>query len=130
MKAIVIRVWPYIIIGVLLGAFIHNWLLEAVISKVLGKNNPFSVFIATFIGVPLYADIFGTIPIAEALLYKGVGIGTIIAFMMGVTTMSIPSLVMLSKVVKSRLLFTFILTTVIGIIGIAYILNLFGHYII
>lgn len=125
-KDIVSRVWPYILIGVGIGAGIHNWIPQSIIEKVLGSGNPFSVLIATFIGIPIYADIFGTIPIAEALVAKGVGIGTVISFMMGVTTMSIPSLVMLSKVVKPKLLGTFIVLATIGIIIIGYGLNAFS----
>ncbi|MBZ2174362.1 permease [Schnuerera sp. xch1] len=120
------RVWPYILIGVGIGAGIHNWIPQSIIEKVLGSGNPFSVLIATFIGVPIYADIFGTIPIAEALVAKGVGIGTVVAFMMGVTTMSLPSLVMLSKVIKPKLLGTFIVLVSIGIIIVGYGLNAFS----
>ena len=122
-KDIFSRVWLYILIGVGIGAGIHNWLPQSIIEKTLGSGNPFPVLIATFIGIPMYADIFGTIPIAEALVAKGVGIGTVISFMMGVTTMSIPSLVMLSKVVKPKLLATFIAIAAIGIIIIGYGLN-------
>jgi len=122
-KDIFFRVWIYILIGVGIGAGIHNWLPQPIIERTLGSGNPFSVLIATFIGIPMYADIFGTIPIAEALVAKGVGIGTVISFMMGVTTMSIPSLVMLSKVVKPKLLATFIAIAAIGIIIVGYGLN-------
>ncbi len=122
-KDIFSRVWPYILIGVGIGAGIHNWIPQSIIEKVLGRGNPFSVLIATFIGVPIYADIFGTIPIAEALVAKGVGIGTVVAFMMGVTTMSLPSLVMLSKVMKPKLLASFITLVTIGIIIVGYGLN-------
>lgn len=122
-KDIFSKVWIYILIGVGIGAGIHNWLPQEFIEKVLGSGNPFSVIIATFIGVPIYANIFGTIPIAEALVAKGVGIGTVISFMMGVTTLSIPSLVMLSKVVKPKLLVTFIVIAVMGIIIVGYGLN-------
>lgn len=122
-KEIVGRVWPYILIGVGIGAGIHNWVPQSIIEKVLGEGNPFSVLIATFIGIPIYADIFGTIPIAEALIAKGVGIGTVISFMMGVTTLSIPSLVMLSKVVKPKLLATFVAIVTLGIIIVGYGLN-------
>lgn len=115
--------WLYILIGVAIGAGIHNWVPQSLIEKILGSGNPFSVIIATFIGIPIYADIFGTIPIAEALVAKGVGIGTVIAFMMGVTTMSIPSFVMLSKVVKPKLLATFMLIATLGIIIVGYGLN-------
>ena len=129
-KDIVGRVWPYILIGVGIGAAIHNWIPESIIEKILGESNPFSVLIATFIGIPIYADIFGTIPIAEALIAKGVGIGTVISFMMGVTTLSIPSLIMLSKVVKPKLLTTFIIIVTIGIIIVGYGLNFISHLLV
>ncbi len=125
-KDIVGRVWPYILIGVGIGAGIHNWVPESIIERILGQGNPFSVLIATFIGIPIYADIFGTIPIAEALIAKGVGIGTVISFMMGVTTLSLPSLIMLSKVVKPKLLGTFVVIVTIGIIIVGYGLNAFA----
>lgn len=129
-KDIIHRVWPYILIGVGIGAGIHNWIPQSIIEKTLGSGNPFSVLIATFIGIPIYADIFGTIPIAEALVAKGVGIGTVISFMMGVTTMSLPSMVMLSKVVKPKLLGTFIVIATIGIIIVGYGLNAFSALLI
>lgn len=129
-KSIFFKVWPYILIGVAIGAGIHNWIPQSIIEKILGRSNPLSVLIATFIGVPIYADIFGTIPIAEALVAKGVGIGTVISFMMGVTTMSIPSMVMLSKVIKPKLLGTFILITTIGIILVGYGLNGFSFLLV
>lgn len=122
-RDIVGRVWPYILIGVGIGAAIHNWIPQTIIEKVLGQNNPFSVLIATIIGIPIYADIFGTIPIAEALVAKGVGIGTVLSFMMGVTTLSLPSMIMLSKVIKPKLLATFITIVTIGIIIIGYLFN-------
>lgn len=122
-KSIFFKVWPYIIVGVGIGALIHNWIPQSLVEKVLGKNNPFSVLIATFIGIPMYADIFGTIPIAEALVAKSVGIGTVIAFMMGVTTMSVPSLVMLSNVIEKKLLITFVAIVSIGILIVGYGLN-------
>ncbi len=129
-KDIVGRVWPYILIGVGIGAAIHNWIPQSIIERILGSGNPFSVLIATFIGIPIYADIFGTIPIAEALVAKGVGIGTVISFMMGVTTLSIPSIIMLSKVVKPKLLGTFIVIVTIGIIIVGYGLNGFSFLLI
>ncbi len=129
-KDIVSRVWPYILLGVGIGAGIHNWIPQSIIEKILGQRNPFSVLIATFIGIPIYADIFGTIPIAEALIAKGVGIGTVISFMMGVTTLSLPSLIMLSKVVKPKLLATFIVIVTIGIIIVGYGLNVFSFLLI
>ncbi|MCF6464363.1 permease [Clostridium sp. Cult2] len=129
-RDIVGRVWPYILAGVAIGAGIHNWVPRSIIERILGEGNPFSVLIATFIGIPIYADIFGTIPIAEALIAKGVGIGTVISFMMGVTTLSIPSLVMLSKVVKPRLLATFVAIVTFGIIIVGYGLNGFSSLLI
>ena len=122
-KDIFKQVWLYVLLGVGIGAAIHNWIPQSFIEKILGQNNPFSVLIATFIGIPIYADIFGTIPIAEALVAKGVGIGTVLAFMMGVTTLSLPSLTMLSKVVKPKLLGTFIVIVTIGILIIGYSFN-------
>lgn len=129
-KDIVGRVWPYILVGVGIGAGIHNWVPQSIIERILGEGNPFSVLIATFIGIPIYADIFGTIPIAEALMAKGVGIGTVISFMMGVTTLSIPSLVMLSKVVKPRLLVAFVAIVTLGIVILGYGLNGFSFLLI
>jgi uncharacterized membrane protein YraQ (UPF0718 family) len=103
-KDIVRKVWLYVLIGVGIGAMIHNWIPQSFIENIIGKDNPFAVLIATLVGMPIYADIFGTLPIAEALFGKGVGIGTVLAFMMAVTALSLPSLIMLSKVVKPRLL--------------------------
>jgi uncharacterized membrane protein YraQ (UPF0718 family) len=117
------RVWPYILLGVGIGAAIHNWIPESWIHAVLGSGNPLSVVIATILGAPMYADIFGTIPVAEALFAKGVGAGTIMAFMMAVTTLSLPSLVMLSKAVKPKLLGTFIAIVMGGIILIGYLFD-------
>ncbi|MBB6631625.1 permease [Clostridium algidicarnis] len=129
-KDIIKRVWLYILIGVGIGAAIHNWIPQSVIERILGHNNPFSVLIATLVGIPIYADIFGTIPIAEALVGKGVGIGTVLAFMMGVTTLSLPSIIMLSKVVKSKLLVTFITIVTVGILVIGYLFNAFSFLLI
>lgn len=126
---VVSKVWLYIILGVGIGAAIHNWIPQSFIETILGSKNPFSVLIATFIGVPIYANIFGTIPIAQALVTKGVNIGTVISFMMGVTTLSIPSLVMLSKVAKPKLLKTFIIIAILGIIVVGYGLNAFESII-
>lgn len=123
-KDIVGRVWPYVIIGVGIGALIHNWIPETLIQNILGNKNPFSVILAVLVGVPMYADIFGVLPIAEALFDKGVPIGTLVAFMMSVTTLSLPSLVMLKKVVKSKLLWTFIGICVIGILIIGFLFNI------
>jgi len=117
------KVFPYILIGVGIGAFIHNWIPEEWVVSLLGSNNPFGVILATVIGVPMYADIFGTITIAEALLAKGAQLGTMLAFMMGVTTLSLPSLIMLRKAVKPKLLALFIAICTIGIIVVGYIFN-------
>lgn len=126
MLATVKKVWPYVVAGVGIGALIHNWIPAGWIQTVLGKDNPFSVLIATAVGIPMYADIFGTIPIAEALFSKGVGAGTILSFMMAVTALSLPSMIMLKKVVKTRLLVTFIGIVAAGIIVIGYTFNAFG----
>lgn len=117
------KVFPYIIIGVAIGASIHNFIPENWIQAVLGQDKWYSVLIATVVGTPMYADIFGTIPVAEALFAKGVGAGTILAFMMSVTALSLPSLVMLSKAIKPKLLVSFIAIVVIGIIIIGYVFN-------
>lgn len=118
------KVFPYILLGVAIGAIIHNWIPATWIETVLGSKNPFGVVLATLVGVPMYADIFGTIPVAEALLAKGARLGTILSFMMAVTTLSLPSLIMLKKAVKSRLLATFIVICVIGIILVGYFFNM------
>lgn len=123
MKSIFKKVWPYVLIGVLIGAVIHNFIPADWIEAVLGKDKWYSVFIATFVGVPMYADIFGTIPVAEALFSKGVGVGTIMAFMMSVTALSLPGMIMLMKAIKPRLLATFISVVVIGIIIIGFVFN-------
>ncbi len=122
-RDIVRRVWPYVLAGVGLGAVIHNWVPQAFVEAVLGGRNPFSVLLATVVGVPMYADIFGTIPVAEALFQKGVGAGTVLAFMMAVTALSVPSMVLLSKVVKPRLLALFVGVVTIGIVIIGYAFN-------
>lgn len=127
---IVKKVWLYVLIGVGIGAAIHNYIPESIISAVLGKDKWYSVLIATLVGVPMYADIFGTLPIAEALVMKGVGIGTALAFMMAVTALSLPSMVMLSKVVKPKLLGIFIGLVSLGIIIIGYAFNAFGYLFI
>jgi len=124
---IVHKVWKYILIGVGIGALIHNWIPQPIIEKILGQSNPFSVLIATIIGIPMYADIFGSIPVAEALYAKGVGVGTILSFMMAVTALSLPSMIMLSRVMKKRLLTTFVIIIAIGIIVIGYIFNALGY---
>lgn len=117
------KVFPFILIGVAIGALIHNWIPQDIIEAILGDGNPLAVVLATLIGAPIYADIFGTIPIAEALFGKGVGLGTILAFMMSVTVLSIPSLTMLSRVVKPKLLATFVGVCLIGMIISGYLFN-------
>ena len=124
------KVFPYILIGVGIGAVIHNWIPESWVVTVLGSNNPFGVILATIIGIPMYADIFGTIPIAEALLGKGAQLGTVLAFMMGVTTLSLPSMIMLRKAVKPKLLGVFIAICAAGIIVVGYLFNLFQGIIL
>ncbi len=126
-QATVKKVFWYVIVGVGIGAAIHNWIPTSAILLVLGEHNPLSVLLATFVGIPMYADIFGTIPIAEALWAKGVGVGTILSFMMGVTALSLPSLVMLRKAVKPKLLGLFFLIVTVGIIVIGYMFNAFGY---
>ncbi len=117
------KVFPYILIGVGIGAVIHNWIPESWVQTILGSNNPLGVVLATLIGVPMYADIFGTIPVAEALLGKGALLGTVLAFMMAVTTLSLPSLIMLKKAVKPKLLGLFIGICTVGIILVGYFFN-------
>lgn len=129
-KFIITKVWLYILIGVGIGATIHNLIPQSIIEKVIGSNNPFAVIMASAVGIPMYADIFGTLPIAEALFLKSVPIGTILAFMMAVTALSLPSMIMLSKVVKPKLLGIFIGIVSIGIIIIGYVFNLFSYFII
>lgn len=124
------KVFPYILIGVGIGAVIHNWIPENRVVAVLGNGNPFGVILATLIGIPMYADIFGAIPIAEALLGKGAQLGTVLAFMMGVTTLSLPSLIMLRKAVKPKLLGVFISICTVGIILVGYLFNLFQGIIL
>ena len=121
------KVFPYILIGVGIGAVIHNWIPESWVVAVLGSHNPFGVVLATLIGVPMYADIFGTIPVAEALLYKGAQLGTVLSFMMGVTTLSLPSMIMLRKAVKPKLLAVFIVICTVGIILVGYFFNAFQY---
>jgi hypothetical protein len=123
------KVFPYILIGVGIGAFIHNWIPENWVVALLGRNNPFGVILATLLGVPFYADIFGTIPIAEALLFKGAQLGTVLSFMMSVTTLSIPSMVMLRKAIKPKLLALFIAICIVGIILVGYLFNAMQPFI-
>ncbi|MFA5727012.1 MAG: permease [Saccharofermentanaceae bacterium] len=117
------KVFPYILIGVGIGAVIHNWIPQEWIANVLGSNNPFGVILATIAGVPMYGDIFGTIPVAEALLTKGAQLGTILSFMMAVTTLSLPSMIMLRKAIKPKLLALFIAICTVGIIIVGYFFN-------
>ena len=117
------KVFPYILIGVGIGAVIHNWIPEEWVASILGSNNPFGVILATLIGVPMYGDIFGAIPIAEALLFKGAKLGTVLSFMMAVTTLSLPSMIMLRKAVKPKLLALFIAICTVGIIIVGYFFN-------
>ena len=117
------KVFPYILLGVGIGSFIHNWIPKAWVLSLLGARNPFGVILATLVGIPMYADIFGTIPIAESLLMKGAELGTVLSFMMGVTTLSLPSMIMLRKVIKPKLLGIFIGICAIGIILIGYLFN-------
>ena len=124
------KVFPYILVGVGIGAFIHNWIPEDVIVRFLGTGNPFGVIIATIAGVPMYADIFGCIPIAEALLAKGARLGVVLAFMMGVTTLSLPSIIMLKKAIKPKLLGLFIGICTVGIIIVGYAFNAFQYLLV
>jgi len=124
---IIKKVWIYVLIGVGIGSLIHNWIPEEVISAVLGQDKWYSVLLATMVGVPMYADIFGTLPIAEALVLKGVGLGTALSFMMAVTALSLPSMIMLKKVVKTKLLVIFAGLVTVGILIIGYSFNAFGY---
>lgn len=124
------KVAPYVLVGVGIGAFIHNWIPEEWIVKVLGTGNPFGVIIATVCGVPMYADIFGCIPIAEALLAKGARLGVVLSFMMGVTTLSLPSIIMLKKAVKPKLLGIFVAICTLGIIIVGYFFNAFQYLLV
>ena len=124
------KVFPYILVGVGIGAIIHNWIPESWIQTVLGSNNPFGVVLAVLVGVPIYADIFGTIPVAEALLAKGAQLGTILSFMMAVTTLSLPSIIMLKKAVKAKLLGLFIVICTLGIVIVGYLFNVFQYLLI
>ena len=124
------KVTPYVLIGVGIGAVIHNWIPKEFIVKILGNNNPLGVIIATIAGVPMYADIFGTIPIAEALLSKGALLGVVLSFMMAVTTLSLPSMIMLRKAVKPKLLGIFIVICTVGIIIVGYFFNAIQNFII
>ena len=124
------KVFPYVLLGVGIGAVIHNWIPEAWIVTALGGHNPFGVVIAVICGIPMYADIFGTIPIAEALLAKGALLGVVLSFMMGVTTLSLPSMIMLKKAVKTKLLGIFIAICTAGIILVGYVFNIIQPWLI
>lgn len=124
------KVFPYILLGVGIGAVIHNWIPESWVETVLGNRNPFGVIIATIVGIPMYADIFGTIPVAEALLAKGAQLGTVLSFMMAVTTLSLPSMIMLRKAVKPKLLGLFITICAVGIIVVGYLFNAVQYMLI
>lgn len=127
---IIKKVWLYILIGVGIGAAIHNWIPESIISTVLGQDKWYSVLVATMVGIPMYADIFGTLPIAEALVLKGVGIGTALSLMMAVTALSLPSMIMLKKVVKTKLLVIFAGIVTLGILIIGYSFNALGYLLL
>jgi uncharacterized membrane protein YraQ (UPF0718 family) len=129
-KEIFHKVWPYVLIGVGIGALIHNWIPESWILTLLGQDKWYSVPLATLVGIPMYADIFGTLPIAEALVAKGVGIGTVLSFMMAVTALSVPSIVMLKNVIKPKLLGMFVLYVSMGIMLIGFLLNAFQSVLI
>ncbi|UOG19751.1 permease [Acinetobacter sp. PK01] len=124
------KVWIYVLIGVGIGAAIHNWIPEQWITALLGQGHWYSVLVAAVVGMPMYADIFGTLPIAEALVAKGVGLGTVLAFMMAVTALSLPSLILLKQVVKKQLLSLFVAIVFVGILIIGYSLNLVGQFFI
>ena len=124
------KVFPYILLGVGIGAIVHNWIPADFIEGILGSRNSFGVILATVLGIPMYADIFATIPIAEALLFKGAMLGTVLAFMMGVTTLSLPSLIMLKKAIKMKLLAMFIAICTAGIIIVGYVFNAFGELLV
>jgi uncharacterized membrane protein YraQ (UPF0718 family) len=126
-RDIIQRVWLYVLIGVGIGAAIHNWIPQSIIENAIGENNPFAVLLATVVGIPMYADIFGTLPIAEALFTKGVDVGTILSFMMAVTALSLPSIIMLSKAVKPKLLAIFISIVSVGIVTVGYLFNAFSY---
>ena len=124
------KVFPYILVGVGIGSLIHNWIPQTWVENILGSKNPFGVVLATIVGVPMYADIFGSIPIAEALLSKEAQLGTVLSFMMAVTTLSLPSLIMLKKAVKPKLLFLFIGICTFEIIVVGYLFNIFSPILI
>ncbi|HEM3102211.1 TPA: permease [Streptococcus suis] len=123
------KVFPYILIGVGIGVVIHNWIPENWVTNSLGSRNPFGVILSTIIGIPMYADIFGSIPVAEALLSKGAQLGTVLSFMMAVTTLSLPSLIMLKRAIKPQLFLTFITICTVGIILVGYLFNMLQNFI-
>lgn len=129
-KNIFVKVWKYVLLGVGIGAFIHNWIPRTIVETLLGSRNIFAPILAAIVGIPMYADIFGTMPIAEALVLKGTGIGTVLTFMMGVTALSVPSIIMLKQAMKPKLLGIFVGIISVGIILIGYIFNIFGFLII
>ena len=124
------KVAPYIFLGVAIGAVIHNVIPKNWVESILGSNNPLAVILATLVGVPMYADIFGTIPVAESLLFKGAGLGTVLSFMMAVTTLSLPSMIMLKRAVKPRLLGVFIAICTAGIVIVGYLFNIFQGFLL
>ncbi len=124
------KVFPYILVGVAIGSLIHNWIPQNIIEILLGDNKFFSILLAVAVGIPMYADIFGTIPVAEALVSKGAYLGTVLAFMMAVTTLSLPSLIMLKKAIKLKLLILFVIICTSGIIVVGYLFNTFSYLII
>ncbi|MEG1773528.1 MAG: permease, partial [Oscillospiraceae bacterium] len=124
------KVAPYILVGVGVGAVIHNVILQEWIERILGSGNPFSVILATLVGIPLYADIFGTIPVAESLFAKGAGLGTVLSFMMAVTALSLPSMMMLRKAVRPKLLAVFVGIVATGIILVGYFFNAFAFLLL
>ena len=124
------KVFPYILVGVGIGAVIHNWIPQTWVEAALGGGNPLGVLLATVVGVPMYADIFGTIPVAEALLAKGAQLGTVLSFMMAVTTLSLPSLIMLRKAVRPKLLALFVAVCVVGIVLVGYFFNLIQPWLV
>ena len=124
------KVFPYILIGVAIGAVVHNWIPQKWIENILGSKNPFGVILAALCGIPMYADIFGCIPIAESLLAKGALLGVVLSFMMAVTTLSLPSMIMLSKAIKPKLLGVFVSICTLGIIIVGYVFNLVQGFLI
>ena len=124
------KVAPYVLLGVGIGAVIHNWIPEEFIVRILGTGNPFGVILATVAGIPMYADIFGTLPIAEALLAKGARLGVVLSFMMGVTTLSLPSIILLRKAVKPKLLGVFAAICTAGILLVGYFFNAIQYLLV